>query len=208
MKYLINQSVIELNDAVLINAGWPLFHPVSFSLTNGDALLLSGRSGIGKTSLLRSLLGLSTPFLIEGSMRLKNPAGYAPQSLDLWPHLSTFQTLQIVQRSAQSLPWIHELLLGFALDKCKDVPAKKLSGGEKQRLNLARSMVLKPSLLIWDEPFSSQDRYTKEKLIIFIKQYLTSLNASLLFVCHDEKEGKLLANREEMLKASIRCEAS
>jgi branched-chain amino acid transport system ATP-binding protein len=140
---------------------------VSFSVAQGEVVALLGRNGVGKTTTLRSIIGLTPPR--DGSIRfnhqeiLGQPAytvarqgvGYMPDDLRIFPDLTTQENLDIAQKlSKRSGFWTKEQVL-VLFPKLKDLLKSKginLSGGEKKMLGIGRALMANPSLLLLDEP--------------------------------------------------------
>jgi ABC-type sulfate/molybdate transport systems ATPase subunit len=149
--------------------------------------ILFGPSGSGKTSILRSLCGL-LPTQNQLPPHRRNLA-YAPQDPAIFPHLTVRQNVAFPLAVRNLKPKIDELLEIFALTTLADRLPRDLSGGELQRVNLARALAVPtPSLLVLDEPFTGIDRTTRKLLIA----KLAARNIPILSVTHDVEEAILI----------------
>lgn len=175
---------------------------VSFELDECASLGIIGPSGSGKTSLLRGILDIADGLMVQGEV-LFSPAehtdkkklcGYIPQDLALWPHLTVHETVQLAYRFSQKREEKAQTnLVTTLIEQCglKNLSSQKpaaLSGGEKQRLALARALVGTPSLLVLDEPFSGLDVVAKSDIIALVHDLQKSMGFSIIFVSHDLAE--------------------
>lgn len=210
-------SLLEVQDlGFRRSTTWILRH-LDFSLKAGEAIGLSWPSGEGKTTLLRLVLGLLEPE--EGSIRLAgepwSPLAErlrrphrpllqacpqeAKASLPL--HLEGRRILQEALRAFRVSPSEWSLRLGEACVRADfpeallDLPAAQLSGGQGQRLALARALVARPSLLLLDEPFSAQDPLQVRSLVETLAR-LKAEGTGLLVASHDKGPLRALVNRE------------
>ncbi len=140
---------------------------VSFSVAEGEVVALLGRNGVGKTTTLRSIIGLTPPkrgsILFNGREIMGQPAyniarqgvGYMPDDLRIFPDLTTEENLDIAKRlSKRTGYWDRDRVLDL-FPKLKDLLKAKginLSGGEKKMLGIGRALMANPSLLLLDEP--------------------------------------------------------
>jgi heme exporter protein A len=148
-----------------------LFRHVSFTLAPGDFLIVTGRNGAGKSSLLKVLAGLSRP--IAGVIRYPSdtgkltnsdpanelPIGYCGPDINIYDELSAAENLNFFGglRGLTSVP-VNDLISQFGLDpKRSSEPVSAFSTGMRQRLKLALSLVGSPIVLIWDEPTATLD---------------------------------------------------
>ncbi|MCG6908629.1 MAG: ABC transporter ATP-binding protein [Deltaproteobacteria bacterium] len=180
----------------------PAVRDVSLSLAKGRILCLLGPSGCGKTTLLRLIAGLENPdrgrVIFAGKDLTRRPAhqrqfGMMFQDFALFPHKNVFQNvafgLQMLNMDpgkAASLTDEMLELTGLADLGRRDVAS--LSGGEKQRVALARSLAPRPRLLMLDEPMGSLDRALRERLLPEIRNLLKQLKMTAIFVTHDQSE--------------------
>lgn len=193
---------------------WYFNLEVELEIKNDQVLILLGPSGSGKTTILECLAGLCKPN--EGIIKLDDrllfsnqdginvPArdrqiGYLFQEYALFPHLTVKQNvlygLRNKKQNELENKYDYELLLqSFGISHLIDRFPGQLSGGEKQRVALVRALVLQPSLLLLDEPFSSLDIETKVKLRHEIKEMHQSWNIPLIIVTHDEEDANLLGH--------------
>jgi len=173
------------------------------------AIAFLGHSGAGKTTVLRCIAGLSDPeegritigdrVLFDSRQRIKvEPArrrvAFVFQDLALFPHLSVednvmygLRRLDEVERKRR----MREILASFQIEHlCSRFP-REISGGEQQRVALARSLVTEPSVLLLDEPLSSLDSHTKVRIIEDLRRWNDRHRIPILYVTHDH--GELLA---------------
>ncbi len=182
---------------------------VTFSLGKGEHFTVVGPSGCGKTTLLRCLAGLES---IDGGDIILNGKSLAKvkpedrsvvlmfQDALLFPHLTVFENVtyglkRIKTSKKDRIRQAEEMLEKVKLTKWKNAYPHELSGGQKQRVSLARALVLKPDLLLLDEPFSSLDATLRESLRGEVKELLKQENISSLFITHDRDEAIEMADR-------------
>lgn len=191
---------------------------ISFELHKGQIGVLLGPSGSGKSSLLRCLAGFEKPQ--SGQISIANRivynrltwlsasqrhVGFLFQNLALFPHMNVQENILFgishLTKAAQEQR-LEELL---TLINLKDYHLKKpdsLSGGEKQRVALARSLAPKPALLLMDEPFSSLDPELRQSMREEVKDILKSQNMTALVVTHDHQEAYDLADQLGVIENS------
>lgn len=191
---------------------------VSFEVAAGRCLVLYGPSGCGKTTALRLVAGLEKPDqgrvwinqrLVSSTRRMLPPhergIGMVFQDLALWPHMSVEDHLMFAlcaspRGNAKQREAIRATLdqVGLAVDPTQF--PHQLSGGEKQRLALARALIRKPAILLMDEPLCSLDTELKRRLLREIRRIIKESGATTIYVTHDLQEamfvGDLLALME------------
>ncbi len=177
-----------------------VLHDVAFSLRQGEICALLGPSGCGKTTLLRILSGLDPDF--EGRVRLPSPhrIGMVFQEPRLLPWRSVAQNLRLVGSSSGND--LAEIVAALHLSKHLDHFPGELSLGLARRVAIARAFVVKPDLLLLDEPFVSLDaalaaRLREELLALVLKR-----KATTLIVTHDVEEAIALSGRIIVLAAA------
>ena len=183
----------------------------------GDIVAVFGPSGAGKTSLLDLVAGLrkdasgritlDDTVLQDYGQSLFTPPrlrhlGYVSQSESLFPHLSvrgnvTYGIRSGADRSSAQMGQIIETLeIGNLLDR----GIQNLSGGEKQRVSIARALVAGPRLLLLDEPLSGLDAALKEKVLGYLRAIRDDFNVPMLYVTHHAEEIMALADRVLVLE--------
>ncbi len=181
---------------------------ISLELEKGKILTLMGESGSGKTSILRIISGLDFPdsgkVLISGrditEIRPgKRNVGMVFQDLALFPHMTAYDNIAYGLRSLrykesrieQMVSNISETLrISSFLEKFPG----NISGGEKQRVAMARSLVMEPDLLLMDEPMSSLDPGLRNDIMVEIKSISRKLDQTMIYVTHDVEEGLFLGD--------------
>jgi ABC-type Fe3+/spermidine/putrescine transport system ATPase subunit len=187
---------------------------ISFSLSRGGSLALLGPSGCGKSSVLRMIAGLLAPdagtIALDGEDITSVPAGKRGvgmvfQEHSLFPHLSVEDNIGYGLVSAgagkrasreEAGIWLERFGLGgFAKRKIQS-----LSGGEKQRVALARTLAVNPRLVLFDEPLSALDADLRRRLQEELRARQENLGYTAIYVTHDVSEAEVLADRVLRMK--------
>ncbi|HYM68634.1 MAG TPA: ABC transporter ATP-binding protein [bacterium] len=196
---------------------------VSFRITRGECLVLLGPSGCGKTTTLRCVAGFETPdrgriviggrtVFDHGRGRSVPPArrdiGMVFQSYAVWPHMTVFDNvafpLRIRRRPRREIMQrVGDVLALVGLRGHEGHNASALSGGQMQRVALARSLVYGPSLLLLDEPLSNLDAVLRERLRVEIKAILQQTNTTAIYVTHDQIEAAVLGDEIAVMNAGV-----
>lgn len=186
----------------------PAVRDISLNVDQGRILCLLGPSGCGKTTLLRLIAGLELPdrgkIVFEDRDVTRKPVhlrqfGMMFQEFALFPHKNVFDNvafglqlldLDAAQVKERTLAMLE--LTGLAELKMRSVA--EISGGERQRVALARSLAPRPRLLMLDEPLGSLDRALRERLLLDIRSILKELRMTAIFVTHDQAEAYSVAD--------------
>jgi iron(III) transport system ATP-binding protein len=182
---------------------------VDLAVPAGGLVALLGPSGCGKTTLLRSVAGLERPDSGEvrvGERVLSGPAtfvaaerrriGMVFQDAALFPHLSVGRNVAygLPRRAPDRAARVADALVLVGLSGFEDRTPATLSGGQQQRVALARALAPRPSVILLDEPFSNLDAPLRAELRIEVRRLLTSIDATALFVTHDQEEAFLVGD--------------
>ncbi|HJE66786.1 MAG TPA: ABC transporter ATP-binding protein [Campylobacter avium] len=186
-----------------------IFEDISFSLSKGEFLSLLGPSGCGKSTLLRCIAGLSElnsgKIILDDKDISKSPPqkrniAMVFQNYALFPNLNVFENiafaLKIKKESKKDIEKkVKKMLSLVELDDFAKTYPHNLSGGQMQRVALARSLITKPKLLLLDEPLSALDAKIRKHLRVQIKKISKELNLSTIFVTHDQEEALELSDK-------------
>ncbi len=173
--------------------------PIDLHVPADRVLVILGPSGAGKTMLLETIAGLRPPR--SGQIRLAgtNLTGLPPerrriglvfQDAALFPHLSVRQNVAFGPRASRQTPGTDasSLLRQLGISHLADRSPRSLSGGERQRVALARSLAIRPGLLLLDEPLSALDQPTREDMRALLQELLAELEIPAVHVTHDRDE--------------------
>jgi ABC-type Fe3+/spermidine/putrescine transport system ATPase subunit len=189
---------------------------VSFAVAERQTLSVLGRSGCGKTTLLKLLAGLHAPDQgvilrrgvdITGLPVEKRDIVYLYQEPLLFPHLSVFDNVAFGLRLRDVEPARVEAEVGRMLDRL-DLQGQgrkaphQLSGGQRQRVSFGRALIVNPSLLLLDEPFSSLDAETRGQMQGLFKRVAAEYAMTSIFVTHDLKEALLMGDALATIRAA------
>ncbi|WP_346798344.1 ABC transporter ATP-binding protein [Halomonas sp. Bachu 37] len=186
---------------------------ISFKVDKGEFCALVGTSGCGKSTTLRMINRLiehsegeihldGQPIREFNEVKLRRRIGYSIQSTGLFPHWTVARNIALVPRL---LKWpasdvrerVQQLmeLLGLPIGEFADKYPHQLSGGQAQRVGVARALAADPDILLMDEPFGALDPITREKLQDELRALQSRLHKTIVFVTHDMDEALKLADR-------------
>ncbi|MBN9690246.1 MAG: ABC transporter ATP-binding protein [Verrucomicrobia bacterium] len=191
----------------------PVLRELSVEIRSGERFFLLGASGSGKTTLLRLLAGFLQPdsgdITIGGQLANQTPPHQRPTALvfqqpALWPHLNVADNLGYgldVRKvaGAERRQRIAEALAIVRLEGFEDRWPADLSGGQQQRVALARALVIRPSVLLMDEPLSNLDPPLRRELREELRRIHAATGVTLLYVSHDRQDALTLADRAAVL---------
>lgn len=188
---------------------------VSFAIGEGDLISLVGPFGCGKTTLMKILAGIIEDY--EGSIfindqtptqaRLKRRLGYSFQNAALLPWRDVLGNLTLPQEIAkvEDRNRIYDLLALTGLEYIARFKISQLSGGMRQLVNILRSLVLDPDILLLDEPFSSIDEASREKLHKQLLHIHNSTHKTTLLITHSLEEAVYLSDKVIVLSRKPAC---
>ena len=181
---------------------------VSLDVRDGEFVVLLGPSGCGKTTTLRMIAGFIAPtagrVCLDGQDVTARPpwkrnAGMVFQSYALFPHLTVARTWPRVEMRkvprAEIAPAHREALRLVRLDGLSERLPGQLSGGQQQRVALARALVIRPDVLLLDEPLSNLDAKLRETVRVEIRELQHDLGITTVMVTHDQEEALIMADR-------------
>lgn len=164
----------------------------------GEFVALLGRSGCGKTTLLRTLAGLDS--ITSGTLQVPKALAAAFQEPRLMPWKRAWRNVTLGLNIPHARERAREALAEVGLAQRENAWPATLSGGEAQRVALARALVREPQLLLLDEPFAALDALTRIKMHRLILQLWARHRPAVLLVTHDVDEAILLADRVLVLE--------
>ena len=193
---------------------------VDLTIHAGDLFFLLGPSGCGKTTLLRMLAGFAEP--TAGTIRFgdrdvthlspnKRNVGMVFQSYALWPHMTVFDnvayglTVRKVSAGAKSTQ-VMEALKAVQMEDYARRKPNQLSGGQQQRVALARALVIKPTVLLLDEPLSNLDAKLRLEMRSEIRRLCKATGITTVYVTHDQKEALSMADCVAVLRDGKRIQ--
>jgi osmoprotectant transport system ATP-binding protein len=207
------ETAVEFRNVTFSLNKRPLVSHLNFTIYQGEALLLLGRSGSGKTTIIKLINHLLSPtegeVLFNGisttqwdEIKLRRKIGYVIQETGLFPHFTVERNIGLVPtlegwKPKQIKTRVYELLhlVGLEPEKFAQRFPHQLSGGQRQRVGVARALAADPPMLLMDEPFGALDPITRLELQEEFKRLQTELGKTVLFVTHDIHEAFVLASR-------------
>jgi len=208
-------SLLELLIKTQYSAEFTL--QVDLAIESGFTVLF-GPSGAGKTTLLNSIAGLIKPeqgrivlksrVLFDSANGINVPVeerriGYVFQTLALFPHLTAEQNIRfgiVDESNDHQAERVEHILRSFRIAHLAKRLPQQISGGERQRVALARTLVTEPQLLLLDEPLSALERETKHAIIADLKRWNESRSIPVLYVTHSHGEAAALGGSLIVLK--------
>ena len=211
--------MIKLNNITHSYGHKPVLHNLSLNIEARQLTCLLGGSGCGKTTILRLIAGLEIPqdgqIIIDNKTVTENRQAIIPphqrntgfifQDLALWPHFTVYKNIAfgLTERKPSSpqgkeknvKDTVFEMLDFFGLQAYAEKYPHQLSGGQKQLVAISRSLVLKPKILLMDEPLSNLDVKLKRKILEHIKNLRQNFDLTIIYVTHDHKEAFAIADK-------------
>ena len=200
-------------------AGRPAVNAVTFDVPPGVICMILGSSGSGKTTLLRMVNRLIEPtagtILIDGTnihdgdpIALRRRIGYVIQHIGLFPHMTVAENVRVTAEvagwpAARMAGRVEELLGLVGLDPAEYAARfpRQLSGGEQERVGLARALTTDPGILLMDEPFGALDAITRDRMQAELLRIQRGVRKTILFVTHDVEEAFRLGDQIAVMSA-------
>lgn len=213
--------VIQFREVVYRRGGTIILQNLSFAVQSGETLVLLGRSGSGKTTVLKLVNRLLEPHagevIVEGRatsawdpILLRRRIGYVIQEAGLFPHFTVQQNVGLIpdlekwpaQRQAER---VNEMLRIVGLDPSQFANRypHELSGGQRQRAGVARAIAGDPPILLMDEPFGALDPLTRAEVQNEFLSIQRKLAKTIIFVTHDVREALLFGTRIALLESGV-----
>jgi ABC-type Fe3+/spermidine/putrescine transport system ATPase subunit len=186
---------------------------LNLDIAHGEFVSLLGPSGCGKTTTLRMIAGFIDPTAgtidLDGKI-LSAPSGSLPpekrgmsmifQSYAIWPNMTVFENVAFGLKlrkvpSAEIKRQVHDMLSVVRMGELADRYPSELSGGQQQRVALARAVVIKPAVLLLDEPLSNLDANLREEMRFEIRRMHDEFKITTVYVTHDQSEAMVTSNR-------------
>lgn len=194
----------------------------SFTIKSGNFTTLLGPSGCGKTTLLRMIAGLESPntgdiyfgdqcvFSTEKKINIppeKRGLGFVFQDFALWPHMSVYENIAFGLRASKNTSnldsKVKNALHTVRLDDFSNRYPHQLSGGQQQRVAFARAIVIEPQCILFDEPLSALDALLREEMRTELKELISHLGITAVFVTHDQMEAMSMSDKIAVLSGGI-----
>ncbi|MEJ6501977.1 MAG: ABC transporter ATP-binding protein [Rhodobacterales bacterium] len=203
------KTIIDLTDVVKDFGSFQALKGISATIREGEFFSLLGPSGCGKTTLLRLIAGFDHPttgaIMIDGKPMEGIPANQRPtnmvfQSYAIFPHLSVADNVGYGLKKkklskAEIAAEVDKALSMVDLAGYDSRAAHELSGGQRQRVALARALVMRPKVVLLDEPLSALDKKLREQMQHELRALQQSLGITFILVTHDQEEALIMSDR-------------
>jgi spermidine/putrescine transport system ATP-binding protein len=201
--------MIEIRNVTRSYGPFKALDDANLTINEGEFFSLLGPSGCGKTTLLRMIAGFDTPtsgsILIDGQAMDGIPANRRPtnmvfQSYAIFPHLNVEQNVayglkRMKLEAAEEKRRVEEALAMVSLAGLGKRGATELSGGQRQRVALARALVMRPKVLLLDEPLSALDKKLREQMQVELRRLQKAVGITFILVTHDQYEALAMSDR-------------
>jgi len=206
---MADRPMIEIRDLTRNYGAFKALDSAELTIREGEFFSLLGPSGCGKTTLLRMIAGFDAPssgaILIDGQDMADRPANRRPtnmvfQSYAIFPHLNVEQNVgyglkRLKLGVAEEKRRVDEALGMVELGGLGRRGASELSGGQRQRVALARALVMRPKVLLLDEPLSALDKKLREQMQVELRHLQKTVGITFVLVTHDQYEALAMSDR-------------
>lgn len=215
------KMVIKIRDLKKSYGNNHVLDGFNMDLYEGENLVIMGKSGSGKSVMIKCLIGLEAPdsgsILImdqdiskldhEQLDELRTEVGFLFQGSALYDSMSVRENLEFPLRRHtkkfgeinDATPLVMEALSNVGLEKAIDLMPSELSGGMKRRIALARTLILKPRIILYDEPTTGLDPITSKEIVLLMMTIQKTYNTSSLIITHDVDCARAISNRMILL---------
>ena len=193
----------------------PVVQGVSFDVNEGEFLSILGASGCGKTTILRMLIGVLAPsggkILKDGvdityAHPSKRGMGIVFQNYALFENMTVFKNVDYAlkhHRVPDHQERAMDMLRRMGLEQLRDKKPGELSGGQQQRVAIARTMALRPDIILFDEPLSALDVSTRLMMRKEIKALQAEFGVTMIYVTHDQEEAFAMSDRIMVMRDGL-----
>ncbi len=217
--------IIEIKDLKKSYANHHVLNGFNMTLNTGENLVVMGKSGSGKSVMIKCLIGLETPdsgsITIMGENiselsrtkldELRTEIGFLFQGSALYDSMTVRENLEFPLRRhtkkfgvlKDTTPLVMEVLENVGLAHTIDLMPDELSGGMKRRIALARTLILRPKIILYDEPTTGLDPITSKEIIILMKSIQEKYNTTAIIITHDVDCARVISNRMILLVDGI-----
>lgn len=210
----MNETKLVVKDLEMVFDGKCALSKVSFDVRDGEFLSILGPSGCGKTTILRILIGLQQPtggsvykdgVDITNSTPADRGMGIVFQNYALFENMTVLQNVEYAlkirkeNKSAEARKKVRDQALAvieqMGLSEHRDKLPRLLSGGQQQRVAIARTLVLNPDIILFDEPMSALDVETRLALRAELKRIQSVYGTTMIYITHDQEEAFAMSDR-------------
>ena len=211
------QIDLSVNRVVRKFADFKAVHDVSFEVERGKFFSILGPSGCGKTTILRMIAGLLEP--TGGTIQIrgldmagvepnKRPVNMVYQHLALFPMMNVFENIAFGlrrrgERGAELTRKVDDMLARVGLPGFGNKLINQLSGGQKQRVAIARCLVLKPVVLLLDEPLGALDLKLREHMKVELKKLQAQVGTTFVYITHDQSEAMVMSDHVAVMREGV-----
>jgi len=202
-------TVLEIKDLNKNFGEFKALQDINLNVKEGEFVSVLGPSGCGKTTLLRVIAGFIEESSGDIAIQKNSMKGVSPesrpvnivfQSLALFPMMNVFENVAFgLKRQGLSKDKISKKVLKMlsrvGLEGYEKKKINELSGGQKQRVAIARSLVMKPKILLLDEPLSALDRKLREHMKVELKELQKEIGTTFIYITHDQSEALVMSDR-------------
>lgn len=220
-----NRAIIEIKNLKKSYGDNQVLDGFNMKLIEGENLVIMGKSGSGKSVMIKCLIGLEKPdsgsILVMGqdivSLKqdkldeLRTEIGFLFQGSALYDSMTVRENLEFPLRRhtkkfgiiKDTTPLVMEALENVGLAKTIDLMPEELSGGMKRRIALARTLILMPKIILYDEPTTGLDPITAKEIILLMQSIQKKYNTSAIIITHDVDCARAISNRMILLVDGI-----